>query len=213
MLALLAAFVAALAGALAGAPDVPLHFFFENRNESLEVSLLDRSGAVATDALAELSHFVRCVRTDRERPIHPRLAEIVARTAAAFERRRVEVVSGYRAAPYGAPHSKHFVGRAMDLKLSGVPARKVAAWVWHNFRGVGVGLYPVQGFVHIDVRDVDVRWLDLARHGESGSVHYSSRGRDDVRPGTAPQLDYDVRPGAIDRPYASKEKVGIRGSD
>ena len=209
MLALFAAFVASLAGA----PVAPLHFFFENRNESLEVALLDPSGAVSTDALAELSHFVRCIRTDRERPIHPRLAEIVARTASAFGPRRVEVVSGYRAAPFGAPHSKHFVGRAMDLKLSGVPARKVAAWVWHNFRGVGVGLYPVQGFVHIDVRDTDVKWLDLARHGERGSVRYSTRGRNDVRPGTAPQLDYDVRPGAIERPYASKQQVGIRGSD
>ena len=209
MLALLAVLVASLAGA----PDRTLHFVFENRNESLDVALLDRSGAVATDALAELSHFVRCVRTDRERPIHPRLAEIVARTAAAFGRRRIEVVSGYRASPYGAPHSKHFVGRAMDLKLSGVAARKLAAWVWRNFRGVGVGLYPTQGFVHIDVRDTDVKWLDLARHGHETTVRYTSRDRDEVLPATAPRLEYDDRAGAVARSWASNEKLGIRGSD
>ncbi len=210
---MIALLFATLVASLTSTPDPTLQFVFENRHESLDLTLLDRSGAVAVDALAELSHFVRCVRTDRERPIHPRLAEIVARTAAAFGRHRVEVVSGYRAAPYGAPHSKHFLGHAMDLKLPGVAARKVARWVWRNFRGVGVGLYPSQGFVHIDVRDTDVTWVDDARHGEGGATRYASRGRDDVLPATAPRLETDNPPGAAARSYASKDEVGFRGAD
>src|SRR5262245_52882547 len=95
-------------------PTWPLTFFFENRAEALAIELFDgRIPTVASDALAQLSHHVRCFRTDKEKAIHPRLAEIVARAAEAFGRENVRVVSGYRARPYGAPHSKHFLGRAM----------------------------------------------------------------------------------------------------
>jgi len=166
-------------------------FFFQNRKEALDLALLGDHDAVTPEALAELSHFVRCYRTDREKAIHERLAEIVARTAEAFGREQVDVISGYRAKPYGAPHSKHFLGRAMDLHLPGVPAKTIAAWVWKNFRGVGVGLYPKQDFVHIDVREVDVRWIDNSRHGESGHARYIGRAADDRLAEDAPRLAYD----------------------
>jgi uncharacterized protein YcbK (DUF882 family) len=207
--------IVGLVASLRGAPS-PLRFVFENRHETLDVSLLDASHGVAPEALAELSHFVRCVRTDREKPIHPRLAEIVARTAQAFGVRTDDVISGYRAAPYGAPHSRHFLGHAMDLKLPGVRAKKLAAWVWHNFRGVGVGWYPNQDFVHIDVRDTDVSWIDTAHHGESGAVRYFARPSDDSLPRTAPNLEYDHKPvlsAAVLSADASKRELGVRSGN
>ena len=198
------------------APD-PLRFTFENRHESLDLALLGQGQrGVAPDELAKLSHFVRCVRTDREKPIHPRLAEIVARTAQAFGAHEVDVISGYRAAPYGAPHSRHFLGRAMDLRLRGVSGKKLAAWVWRNFRGVGVGWYPRQGFVHVDVRDVDVRWIDTSHHGESGHVTYAARPADEPLPAGAPVLEYDHKPvlsAAVYALDASKRELGVRAGN
>lgn len=193
-----------------------VRFFFQNRNELIDLVLLDARDEVKPASLAQLSRFVRCYRTDREKAIHERLVEIVARTAEAFGREQVDVVSGYRAAPYGAPHSKHFLGRAMDLHLPGVPAKKVAAWVWKNFRGVGVGLYPKQDFVHIDVRDVDVQWVDNASHGESGHARYIGRSASEPLPANAPRLSYDraraPRPTVeLAAMNARDAQIGIRG--
>lgn len=178
------------------APTWPITFFFENRKEALALSFFDLGSALAIsrEAVSALSHHVRCFRTDRERPMHPRLIEIVARVSEAFGRETVSVVSGFRAPPFGAPHSKHFHGRAMDLRLPGVSSKKIAAWVWKNFRGVGVGQYPKQDFVHIDVRDVDVRWVDTSEHGESAHARYSGRPPSELLPEHAPRLAYDIPP-------------------
>ncbi len=187
-------FASPLLDAELDAPRREITFYFENRKEALGIALFgDQSGrGVAPTALRALSHFVRCYRTDRERPIHPRLAEIVARVADAFGRDAVKVISGFRAPPYGAPHSKHFLGRAMDFHLPGVSSKKVAAWVWKNFRGVGVGTYPKQDFLHVDVREVDVRWVDTSLHGESAHARYYGRSRGEVLPKDAPRLAYDA---------------------
>jgi hypothetical protein len=153
---------------------------------------------------------VRCFRTNHERPIHPRLAEIVAHVAEAFGRDVVDVVSGYRARPFGAPHSKHFLGRAMDLQLPGIPARAIANWVWRNFRGVGVGYYPHQNFVHIDVRDVDVRWTDNAQSGESGHALYTPRIGDEPLSDWAPRLRYDEPKNTVVHAVLLERPAGFR---
>jgi uncharacterized protein YcbK (DUF882 family) len=172
----------------------PLTFSFMNRQETETFDLLDRDGAVRADTLKAFSHFVRCWRTEREKAMHPRTVEIVTRVAAQFHVDHIEVVSGYRARPYGAPHSKHFLGRAMDIHVPGVKAKKVAAWVWKNFRHVGVGYYPKQDFVHIDTREDDVRWVDTAAHGESAHAHYTVRNPGEQLPADAPILAYDSPP-------------------
>src|SRR3954469_21797551 len=138
----------------------PITFYFQNRHEEQTFQLLDETGAVRADIVKTFSHFVRCWRTEKEKSMNPRTMEIVAAISRHFGDARVEIVSGYRARPYGAPHSKHFLGRAMDIHVDGVPAKVVATWVWKNFRNVGVGYYPKQEFVHVDSRDQDVRWTD-----------------------------------------------------
>jgi uncharacterized protein YcbK (DUF882 family) len=173
-------------------------FYFENRHEEATFALVDSDGAAQPDVLKEFSHFVRCWRTGREKMIHPRTAEIVTAMAQHFHVDRVDVVSGYRARPYGAPHSKHFIGRAMDIRVPGVKAKEVATWLWQNFRHVGVGYYPLQQFVHIDTRDQDIRWVDSASHGESAHAHYFVRVGEPPLPATAPRLAYDRVQSAVD---------------
>ena len=167
-------------------------FYFENRHEEGTFSLLDEHGDAQPDVLKQFSHFVRCWRTGREKSMHPRTVEIVMLVAEHFKAERIDVVSGYRARPYGAPHSKHFLGRAMDIHVPGVKAKVVAAWVWQNFRHVGVGYYPKQEFVHVDSRDMDVRWVDTSAHGESAHARYFGRlPTEPGLPADAPMLAYD----------------------
>ena len=169
-----------------------LTFYFENRHEEATFALLDEQGAAQPDVVKEFSHFVRCWRTGREKMIHERTIEIVSAIAQHFQVARIDVVSGYRARPYGAPHSKHFLGRAMDIHVPGVKAKEVANWVWTNFRHVGVGYYPKQEFVHVDSRDMDVRWVDTSKHGESAHAKYTGRMPGDELPESAPRLAYDM---------------------
>ncbi len=166
-------------------------FYFENRHQEATFALFDEDGNVQPDVMKDFSHFVRCWRTGREKPMSPRTVEIVSAIAEHFNVARIDVVSGYRARPYGAPHSKHFLGRAMDIHVPGVKSKVVAAWVWQNFRHVGVGYYPKQEFVHVDSRDIDVRWVDTSAHGESAHARYFGRLPADELPPDAPLLAYD----------------------
>jgi uncharacterized protein YcbK (DUF882 family) len=166
-------------------------FYFENRHEQESFVLVDETGDAKLDVVKQFSHFVRCWRTGREKLIHPRTVEIITAIAQHFDAPRIDVVSGYRARPYGAPHSKHFLGRAMDIHVPNVPAKQVAKWVWENFRHVGVGYYPKQQFVHVDTRDMDVRWIDVATHGESAHARYFGRPAGEELPADAPRLAYD----------------------
>jgi uncharacterized protein YcbK (DUF882 family) len=166
-------------------------FYFENRHEEQQFALVDENGAAQMDVIKEFSHFVRCWRTNREKLIHPRTVEVITAMAQHFGVSRVDVVSGYRSKPYGAPHSKHFLGRAMDIRVPGVQAKAVAQWVWTNFRHVGVGYYPKQQFVHIDTRDQDIRWVDNSAHGESAGAKYYVRVGNPELPADAPRLAYD----------------------
>lgn len=167
-------------------------FYFQNRHDEETFRLLDANGAVRPEAEKPFSYFVRCWRTNRVKQIYPRTIEIVAAISEHFGGARVEVISGFRARPYGAPHSKHFIGHAMDIHVDGVPQPVVAAWVWKSFRHVGVGYYPKQDFVHVDSRPVDVRWVDLSRHGESARAKYFARLADDPLPADAPRLAFDA---------------------
>ena len=161
-------------------------FHFVDRGEAEPFELLNDRGEIDPSALHALSHFVRCRRTGRQRPIAPRLAKIVLAAAQYFLLTdgdpQVDVISGTRARPFGAPHSNHFVGHAMDIAIPGVSAKLLSAWIWKNFRGVGVGYYPNQSFVHVDVREVDVRWIDRSHHGEGAHARYFARSPSELMP-------------------------------
>jgi uncharacterized protein YcbK (DUF882 family) len=177
-------------------PRESMTLYFQNRRETESFELVDGSRAVRPDEIKALSHFLRCWRTNRERLMNARTVEIVSQVAAHFGVDRIEVVSGYRARPYGAPHSRHFLARAMDIHVPGVKAKRVATWIWQNFRHVGVGYYPKQDFVHVDSREEDVRWVDTSSHGESAEALYSPRKPTEELPENAPRLAFDAPPPA-----------------
>ena len=77
----------------------------------------------------------------------------------------VRITSGYRCPEHnravgGAKRSQHLLGNAADIVIDG---RSVAetyelAEQVPAFRNGGIGVYPEQGFVHVDVRDGRARW-------------------------------------------------------
>jgi hypothetical protein len=98
---------------------------------------------------------------DEPRPLARRLEQLVVKAAYHFGGVRVLMVSGFR------PNAgRHGTGDALDFKLEGIPAARLAAYL-RRLPRVGVGIYthPRTQFVHLDVRDASYYWLDASPPG------------------------------------------------
>ena len=118
-------------------------------------------GALVPGALAEVDRFLRDFRTGDVHGIDPGVLDTAWALAAAAGRPRgvLEIVSGYRSPATNALlrergsgvalHSLHLEGRALDLRLPGVPTRALRDLALGLGRG-GVGYYAASDFVHVD---------------------------------------------------------------
>ncbi|HEX3345218.1 MAG TPA: hypothetical protein VHS09_11630 [Polyangiaceae bacterium] len=102
-------------------------------------------------------HFEHVVARDGEQhELASRLEQLVVKAAHHFRDAPVLVVSGWR------EHAgRHTTGDALDFKLQGVPAARVAVYL-RGLSRVGVGIYthPRTQYVHLDVREPSYHWLD-----------------------------------------------------
>ena len=118
----------------------------------------------------EIQHLFRDKHTDAEHPIHPRLVKLLYRVADRLNARQINIISGYRENPGETGESKHGKGRAVDFMIPGVALGRVARIV-RRFGRVGVGFYPVSGFVHMDVREgPSYFWIDRSGPGKSSCI-------------------------------------------
>ena len=143
-------------------PSGNIHLFDPYRRESLKINIFNRDGSYNLDALKAVSHFLRCKRTDTETQIEPRLLAILSHIYDHFGDRRIEVTSGYRNQMHTT--SNHYRGSASDITLPGINPKKLRAFVESlDAGGMGIGLYPTSGFVHVDVRPPpSYRWIDYS---------------------------------------------------
>jgi hypothetical protein len=90
-----------------------------------------------------------------------RVEQLVLRAAYHFNGAAVIIVSGWR------DHAgRHGTGDAVDFKLRGVSAGRLAAYLRDLPRaGVGVYTHRRTQFVHLDVRDQSYHWLDASPPG------------------------------------------------
>jgi hypothetical protein len=104
----------------------------------------------------------------------PGVLALLADVAHRWPNRTIEVISGFRAPPFGAPHSKHFRGHAIDLRVKGVRTSVLRDYVWRGHTEVGVGHYPETNFVHMDWRpgEPDTAWTAT---DEDGTPNYHPR--------------------------------------
>lgn len=112
-------------------------------------------------ALGSLNHFLRDHYTGEVGTIDPRMFDLLHQVQSVLGcRRAFEVISGYRCPATNArlrrtggggaaTHSLHLEGRAIDVRLPGVPLAELRDAAL-SLRAGGVGYYPREQFVHID---------------------------------------------------------------
>lgn len=115
-------------------------------------------GRIPPDSVFD--EFFRCRGFGVQKKIHPRLIEALLKAADNFDAPRAEIISAYRSEKFNdslakkgrgvADESRHTRGEAVDFTLPGIPAKSLGAWLRTHFSG-GVGTYPRDNFVHIDV--------------------------------------------------------------
>lgn len=140
-----------------------LSFFHTHTGEELE-SLYCWRGHYVRSALADIDYHLRDFRTGDVKPIDTRLLDLLHRlkrqvgTSEPFH-----VISGYRCAATNAmlhekgggrsgvaTRSLHMEGKAIDIRVPGVPLDDLRAAA-ERMRLGGVGYYPASDFVHVDV--------------------------------------------------------------
>ncbi len=135
-----------------------------NTSEHIEISALSDNGGFAAHDLDRAAHLLRDPHTGNEHPVDPRLLDAIYRIERKFSAQGVRVISGYRTAR-ASGGSNHGKGRAVDLVVPGVSDEDVAKFA-RDMGFMGVGVYPVSGFVHVDVRDRSYFWLDSSAPGK-----------------------------------------------
>lgn len=152
-------------GSSAHAEIAPIKIAAPHRAEEVVFFGVGPRGELRPSEIDLLGDLLRCRRTGRRQPVHPRLAQTLVRVARRFGR-PVNVVSGYQAfASNNHPHSYHARGMAADISVTGVPLQDVRDFVVQRRLG-GIGYYPHSNFVHIDVRPRRFWWVDYSWPGQ-----------------------------------------------
>jgi uncharacterized protein YcbK (DUF882 family) len=144
-------------------PSGNLHLFLLASRETTKVNIYNPDGSYNIESLKAASRMLRCKRTNSLKDVEPRLFVLLSHIYDHFGSRPIEIVSGYR--NQRKLTSYHFKASAIDIKIPKVPIRKVKAFAESlDTGGMGIGIYPRAGFVHVDVRPPpSYRWTDYAR--------------------------------------------------
>jgi uncharacterized protein YcbK (DUF882 family) len=139
-----------------------------NLSAELRANIYKSDGTFDDETLAMLDELFRCNATGEVRAVNAALYEHLSRINDHFTGKPVELVSGFRFAERDS--SRHFHASAMDVRVPGVSAyelRKFAETLDQGKDGpdggMGIGIYPTTGFVHIDFRapgEPSFRWTD-----------------------------------------------------
>ena len=155
-----AALLLPAAGAWAAAPRRrTLSFVHTHTGETLSTVYFE-DGVYRTTELERVNQLLRDFRTGDVHPIEPVVLDILADLRALADRDApYEVICGYRSPQTNAAlhrlssgvaeHSLHLEGRAIDVRLPGVPTAKLRELALGMGRG-GVGFYARSDFVHLD---------------------------------------------------------------
>jgi uncharacterized protein YcbK (DUF882 family) len=157
-------------------PSGKLHLVFPGLNDEVEVNIYNADGSYNIAALEEASHVLRCRRTEAEKPMDPQLLMLLSHVYDHFGGKPLEVVSGYR--NQRKQSSNHFKGTATDIRIAGVPPKKIREFAETlDGGGMGIGIYPRSGFVHIDVRSPpSYRWVDYSPPNSNAAEKRPPRG-------------------------------------
>jgi len=134
-----------------------------NSGESINVTYWS-DGTYHRDALDQLNHFLRDVKTNEQTEMDPHVLDVLWHTMQIVGfHGTVDILSAYRSPQTNAwlasvsrgvaSDSQHMNGNAMDIRLPGVPVFKIRQAA-RSLQMGGVGFYPRSGFVHIDTGSI-----------------------------------------------------------
>ena len=140
-----------------------LSFYHTHTDRRLDV-VYARGGEYVDEGLDRIEAFLSDFRTGDRREMDPKLLDLLYDLRAAVgSRGRYEVISAYRSPQTNemlrnrssgvASKSQHMVGKAIDLRLRGVPLAELRDTAIEMQRG-GVGYYPESDFIHLDTARV-----------------------------------------------------------
>lgn len=140
-------------------------------DEQLHAIYWTADGGYNRDEYLKICWLLRDVQADRVFPINHGLLDVLCGVQTWLARNGVDaplrVHSGFRTPKTNqrtegaALDSRHIVGRAVDISVSGVSNVKLAGMASVLGRG-GTGLYPGRNFVHVDTGDERI-WIDPPR--------------------------------------------------
>jgi uncharacterized protein YcbK (DUF882 family) len=136
-----------------------LSFEHMHTGDKLKLTYFER-GSYIKDALQEINYLLRDFRTDDIHPIDTALLDQLFDLKQTLGLNKpFHIISGYRS-PFTnaqlrkhshgvAEHSFHMQGRAIDIRVEGVPSKMIRNAALTMAQG-GVGYYPRNNFVHLD---------------------------------------------------------------
>lgn len=136
-----------------------LSFAHTHTGETLSTTYFD-NGDYLAPSLERVNHLLRDFRTNEVHSIDPALLDILFDLQVkAHHDGPFEVISAYRSPQTNAAlrrkssavaeHSMHMQGRAIDVRLRGLPTLQLRDLAIDLHRG-GVGFYRASDFVHVD---------------------------------------------------------------
>jgi uncharacterized protein YcbK (DUF882 family) len=145
---------------LTGVQERSLSLLNTHTGERLKEVVYWEKGDYILDALENLNHVLRDHRTNQVHPIDPMTLDLMAAISRKVGAKQpFEIISGYRSPQTNkslskqsrgvAKNSYHMQGKAVDLRLPGVPLKAVRKAALELRMG-GVGYYAKSDFVHID---------------------------------------------------------------
>jgi len=137
-----------------------LSFYNPNTHESLKVMYWTQ-GNYVKKSLDRINHLLRDYRTNEIKSIEPKLLDFLHAISLRLKSNRpFHVISGYRSPETNemlrrssravARNSLHMSGKAVDIRVPGLPVKSLRRAAIDLHRG-GVGYYPRPAFVHVDV--------------------------------------------------------------
>lgn len=131
--------------------------------EEAQIRYLNPNGSVIKQGVDQAMRLLRCRMTSQTHIIPLKLLELVDHLQDHFGAAEVQVVSGYRSPSLNenlrksghkvAKMSRHMRGEAMDIRIPGVPTKTLRDYA-ASLKVGGVGFYPEDGFVHVDIGPV-----------------------------------------------------------
>ena len=148
----------------AGSAENWLDLHNTHTGETLKMTFRDDKGAFIPEALEKLNAILGDHRSHEQTKMDPQLFVLLADLAAAAGvEPHYEIISGYRSSNTNetlrsngggqAKNSQHIEGKAIDVRLKGVPTLRLRDLARDLKRG-GVGYYRKSDFVHVDTARV-----------------------------------------------------------